>query len=83
MYVVRLCLIENVSASNPLSWRRVVLFRPKKVNVKHHNITQAMEPGLFFELGRLLHKVDEANVDNSGSIESSNRWIRVLEVWAG
>ena len=42
-----------------------------------------MEPGLFFELGRLLHKVDEANVDNSGSIESSNRWIRVLEVWAG
>ena len=28
-------------------------------------------------------KVDEANVDTSSSVESSNRWIRALEAWAG
>ena len=49
--------------------------------------------GLSFCSGMLLHrftqrklccvKVDEANVDTSNYVESSNQWIWVLEAWAG
>ena len=42
-----------------------------------------MEPGLSFKWGRLLHKVGEAHVDTSSFVKSSNRWIQVLEAWAG